>query len=63
MIAGGELNKKQLTELRKALASMELPPQKRQRLIWRLAKYGVIAAAKRHVRNQGIPGRPEMAGT
>ncbi len=31
MIAGGELNKKQLTELRKALASMELPPQKRQR--------------------------------
>lgn len=46
MIAGGELNKKHLTELRKALASMELPPQKRQRLIWRLAKYGVIAAAK-----------------
>ncbi len=41
---------------------MELPPQKRQRLIWRLAKYGVIAAAKRHVRNQN-PGRPEMAGT
>ena len=38
MIAGGELNKKQLAELRKALASMELPPRKRQRLIWRLAK-------------------------
>ncbi len=52
MIAGGELNKKQLAELRKSLASMELPPKKRQRLIWRLAKYGVIAAAKRHVRNQ-----------
>lgn len=52
MIAGGELNKKQLAELHKALASMELPPSKRQRLIWRLAKYGVIAAAKRHVRKQ-----------
>lgn len=55
MIAGGELNKKQLAELRKSLASMELPPKKRQRLIWRLAKYGVIAAAKRHVRNQEGP--------
>lgn len=27
MIAGGELNKKQLAELRKSLASMELPPK------------------------------------
>lgn len=55
MIAGGELNKKQLAELRKALADMELPPGKRQRLLWRIAKYGVIAAAKRHVRNQAAP--------
>lgn len=62
MIAGGELNKKQLTELRKALASMELPPQKRQRLIWRLAKYGVIAAAKRHVRNQESPDGQKWPG-
>lgn len=55
MIAGGELNKAQLAALRKALAAMELPPKKRQRLLWRMAKYGVIAAAKRHVRNQESP--------
>ncbi|HCM7348690.1 TPA: hypothetical protein N3292_002277 [Klebsiella pneumoniae] len=55
MIAGGELNKAQLAALRKALAVMELPPKKRQRLLWRMAKYGVIAAAKRHVRNQESP--------
>lgn len=52
MIAGGELNKKQLAELRESLASLGLPPRKRQRLLWRLAKYGLIAAAKRNVRNQ-----------
>ncbi|EHM47023.1 hypothetical protein [Yokenella regensburgei] len=55
MIAGGELNKAQLAELRKALAGLELPPKKRQRLLWRMAKYGVIAAAKRNVRNQESP--------
>lgn len=41
---------------------MELPPQKRQRLIWRLAKYGVIAAAKRHVRNQESPDGQKWPG-
>ena len=55
MIVGGELNKKQLAEMRKALASMDLPAAKRQRLMWRMAKYGVIAAAKRNVRNQESP--------
>ncbi|MEA3725889.1 hypothetical protein VBL11_21700 [Enterobacter cloacae] len=55
MIIGGELNKKQLAELRAALASLELPQKKRQRLLWRLAKYGLIAAAKRNVRNQQTP--------
>lgn len=59
MFAGGELNKKQLAELRQAMASLELPPKKRQRLLWRLAKYGLIAAAKRNVRNQQSPdGQP-----
>jgi hypothetical protein len=58
----GELNKRQLAELKKALASMELPPKKRQRLLWRMAKYGVIAAAKRNVRNQETPdGEPGRA--
>ncbi|ENO8558459.1 hypothetical protein ACCC13_004430, partial [Yersinia enterocolitica] len=50
MIINGELSKKQLTELQQALKRLELPPQKRQRLLWRLAKYGVIVAAKRNVR-------------
>ncbi|EOC1234965.1 phage virion morphogenesis protein [Cronobacter sakazakii] len=59
MFVGGELNKKQLAELRAALTSLELPPKKRQRLLWRLAKYGLIAAAKRNVRNQQSPdGEP-----
>lgn len=62
MIAGGELNKTQVAELKKALASMELPPKKRQRLLWRLAKYGVIAAAKRNVRNQATPEGEPWAG-
>ena len=55
MIVGGELNKKQLSVLREALASLDLPPRKRQRLLWRLAKYGLVAAAKRNVRNQAEP--------
>ncbi|MDU4281055.1 MAG: hypothetical protein E7I30_11090 [Klebsiella pneumoniae] len=55
MIIGGELNKSQLAELRRTLARADLPKAKRQRLLWRLAKYGLIAAAKRNVRNQGGP--------
>ncbi len=55
MIIGGELNKSQLTELRRTLARADLPKAKRQRLLWRLAKYGLIAAAKRNVRNQADP--------
>ncbi|WP_145496199.1 phage virion morphogenesis protein [Yersinia massiliensis] len=55
MIINGELSKKQLTELQQALKRLDLPPPKRQRLLWRLAKYGVIIAAKRNVRNQQAP--------
>ena len=55
MIIGGELNKSQLSELRRTLARADLPKAKRQRLLWRLAKYGLIAAAKRNVRNQVDP--------
>lgn len=59
MIVGGELNKGQLAELRKTLSRADLPKAKRQRLLWRLAKYGLIAAAKRNVRNQASPdGEP-----
>ncbi|CQJ44996.1 phage virion morphogenesis protein [Yersinia rohdei] len=55
MIINGELSQKQLTELQQALKRLDLPAPKRQRLLWRLAKYGVIVAAKRNVRNQQSP--------
>ncbi|EEG3093054.1 TPA: hypothetical protein ACIWOM_000895 [Salmonella enterica subsp. enterica serovar Enteritidis] len=48
----GELNKTQFKQLRSMLANGELPPAKRQRLLQRIAKRGVIPAAKRHVREQ-----------
>ena len=41
--------------MQKALKGLELPPKKRQRFLWRMAKYGVIAAAKRNVKNQQSP--------
>lgn len=51
----GELNPSQLKVLKDALKSLELTPAKRRRLLWRLAKYGLVAAAKRNVRNQQTP--------
>ncbi|MDC9588560.1 hypothetical protein PSI23_04360 [Xenorhabdus sp. XENO-10] len=51
----GQLNSNQLKELQDALSNLELPEKKRQRLLWRIAKYGLIDAAKRHVRNQRSP--------
>lgn len=51
----GELNPAQLKALRAQLAALELPAKKRRRLLWRLAKYGLIPAAKRNVRNQQGP--------
>ncbi|WP_413535871.1 hypothetical protein [Rahnella inusitata] len=55
MIIRGALDREQLKALRKKLAAMELPPAKRKKLMWRLAKYGLIPAAKRNVRNQQSP--------
>lgn len=55
MIIQGELSKDQLKQLQDALKSLDLPPAKRRRLLWRMAKYGVEAAAKRNVRNQQSP--------
>lgn len=51
----GELNKSQLKQLRTALAGADLPAKKRQRLLWRIAKLGIIVAAKRNQRNQAAP--------
>lgn len=51
----GQLNKAQLKTLQDAVKKLDLPAKKRQRLMWRMAKYGVIAAAKRNVKNQQTP--------
>lgn len=51
----GELSPPQLRALRAAMAKLALPQKKRQRLLWRMAKYGLIAATKRHVRQQQQP--------
>lgn len=55
MIINGQLNEKQFKEMQEALKGLELPPKKKQRFLWRMAKYGVIAAAKRNVKNQQSP--------
>lgn len=55
----GGLDKRQLKELRQALAAAELKPKQRQRLLWRIAKLGIINATRRHQRNQVTPdGQP-----
>lgn len=54
MISGG-LDPAQFKKLQETLKQLDLPQKKRQRLLWRIAKYGVIAAAKRNVRNQQTP--------
>ncbi|WP_019213329.1 hypothetical protein [Yersinia massiliensis] len=59
MIVRGELDKRQLQQLRESLKAADLPPKKRQRLLWRIAKLGIITAAKRHQRNQtDADGKP-----
>ncbi|MCH4256586.1 MAG: hypothetical protein LKF77_14190 [Proteus vulgaris] len=51
----GQLNAEQLKALRAKLKDLELPQKKRQRLLWRIAKYGVIVASKRNIRKQSNP--------
>ncbi|AYH10196.1 hypothetical protein C5E22_11660 [Pectobacterium parmentieri] len=51
----GQLNAAQARAIREQLARLDLTPPKRRRLLWRVAKYGVIAAAKRHVKQQRSP--------
>ncbi|END3473476.1 hypothetical protein ABL142_002299 [Salmonella enterica] len=51
-LLNGDLNQEQFTKLRELLGKIDMPPAKKQRLLIRLAKQGVIPAAKRHVREQ-----------
>lgn len=54
MISGG-LDKAQLAALKKVIKEQELTPAKRSRLLKRLARHGIIAAAKRNQRKQQSP--------
>lgn len=55
----GGLDQRQLRQLRAALAAADLKPKQRQRLLWRIAKLGIIVVAKRNQRNQVTPdGQP-----
>ncbi len=62
----GRLNPQQLAEAQALLQSLELPPKKRQRLLWRIARHGVIAVSRRHQREQrapdGTPWTPRKRG-
>ncbi|EOK1143079.1 TPA: hypothetical protein ACS3AC_000962 [Klebsiella pneumoniae] len=51
----GGLDRRQLNDLKRELARRDLPPRKRQRLLWRIARHGIIAAAKRNQRQQQSP--------
>ncbi|ENJ7584615.1 hypothetical protein ACVS1I_002897 [Providencia rettgeri] len=55
MIIKGQLSKEQFAEMQNALKNLELPEKKKQRFLWRMAKHGVIASAKRNVKNQQSP--------
>ncbi|EMF8481374.1 phage virion morphogenesis protein [Morganella morganii] len=55
----GQLNQSQFNKLREALKQHDLTPQKRQKLLIRLAKSGVIGATKRNIKKQQSPdGEP-----
>ena len=41
----GNLNQSQLKAMRARLAAADLNPKQRQRLLWRIAKLGIIVAA------------------
>lgn len=62
----GNLNQAQLKQMRATLAAADLKPKQRQRLLWRIAKLGIIVAAKRNQRNQtapdGTPWAPRKRG-
>lgn len=55
MRISGELNKAQLKHLRAEIEQMNLTPEKRQRLLYRIMKNGVIAATERNIKRQKTP--------
>lgn len=57
----GQLNDEQLKKLKKLLKDLEFPPAKKQRLLWRLGKMGVIASSKRYAKQQQSPDGKKWA--
>lgn len=57
----GQLNKEQLKEFKNLLKSLEFPPAKKQRLLWRLGKAGVITSSKRYAKQQQSPDGEKWA--
>lgn len=55
MRISGELNKAQLKHLRAEIERMNLTPEKRQKLLYRIMKNGVIAATERNIKRQKTP--------
>ena len=55
MRISGELNKAQLKQLRAEIERMNLTPEKRQKLLYRIMKKGVIAATERNIKRQKTP--------
>lgn len=55
MRISGELNKSQLKRLRAEIEKMNLTPEKRQKLLYRIMKNGVIVATERNIKRQKTP--------
>lgn len=60
MRISGELNKSQLKRLRDEIEKMNLTPEKRQKLLYRIMKNGVLAATKRSIKRQKSPRGKEF---
>ena len=55
MRISGELNRAQLKHLRSEIERMNLTPEKRRKLLYRIMKNGVLAATERNIKRQKSP--------
>ncbi|TSJ91757.1 hypothetical protein FPQ14_00375 [Gilliamella apicola] len=55
MRISGELNRSQLAHLRSEIERMNLTPEKRRKLLYRIMKNGVLAATERNIKRQKSP--------
>ena len=61
MRISGELNRTQLRQLQSEIERLNLTPEKRQRLLYRIMQNGVLAATRRHIRRQKTPAGEKFA--